>query len=54
MLKDRGVSAPEANSAITMDSEHSSALDGLSQKKKWKNTKTLNKYHKNEFTKQDE
>ena len=41
VLKARGVSAPGANSAVTMDSEHSSALDGLSQKKKWENTKNI-------------
>lgn len=62
MLEDAGIhkgdedlewSAPKANSAVTVDSEHNSALDGLSQKKKWKNTETLNKYHKNELIKWD-
>lgn len=40
LLERERVSTPEVNPAITVDSEHNSALGGISQEKKWKNTKT--------------
>lgn len=36
VMKASGVGAPKANSAVTVDSEHNSALDGLSQRKNGK------------------